>query len=158
MNEFGTRPARILRSFSPKKQGDTKRITPVLVAIVVVFLGVGTGWLLSGHSVKEVGQKGSSSVNMASNVTQTQTEAGIADESTFSSSDAPIGILREGGVNGEGNYHLERPGGESQNVYLTSTVLDLKSFVGKKVQVWGETLSGQKAGWLMDVGKIKVVN
>jgi len=52
---------------------------------------------------------------------------------------------------------LERTGGASQNVYLTSTVIDLQSFVGKNVQVWGDTLSGQKAGWLMDVGKIKTV-
>jgi hypothetical protein len=47
--------------------------------------------------------------------------------------------------------------GEDKYVYLTSTVIDLQSFVGKKVKVWGETLSGLHAGWLMDVGKIKVV-
>jgi hypothetical protein len=29
--------------------------------------------------------------------------------------------------------------------------------VGKKVQVWGETFKGQKAGWLMDVGRIKAL-
>ena len=27
----------------------------------------------------------------------------------------------------------------------------------RKVQVWGNSLSGKKAGWLMDVGKVKVV-
>jgi hypothetical protein len=40
---------------------------------------------------------------------------------------------------------------------LTSTVIDLASFEGKKVKVWGQSLSGRKAGWLMDVGKVKVV-
>jgi len=51
---------------------------------------------------------------------------------------------------------LIRPGGDSQNVYLTSTVIDLESFVGKKVEVWGETIGAREAGWLMDVGKVKV--
>jgi len=32
----------------------------------------------------------------------------------------------------------------------------LQSFVGKKVMVWGQTIAAQQAGWLMDVGKIKV--
>jgi hypothetical protein len=48
--------------------------------------------------------------------------------------------------------------GEHKYVYLTSSVVDLQSFVGKKVQVWGETLAGQSAGWLMDVGKVKVID
>ena len=26
-----------------------------------------------------------------------------------------------------------------------------------EVQIWGETFKGQKAGWLMDVGRIKVI-
>ena len=34
----------------------------------------------------------------------------------------------------------------------------VESFSGKKVMVWGETISAQKAGWLMDVGKIKVLD
>ena len=68
------------------------------------------------------------------------------------------GTLVEGGIEGEGTHHLERPGGPSQNVYLTSTAIDLQSLVGKKVHVWGETLSGIKAGWLMDVVKVKVLD
>jgi len=42
--------------------------------------------------------------------------------------DKTEGVLREGGIEGEGNFHLERPGGESQNVYLTSTTVDLELF------------------------------
>ncbi len=53
---------------------------------------------------------------------------------------------------------MVREGGEDQYVYLTSTVIDLESFAGKKVQIWGETTSAQKAGWLMDVGKVKVLD
>jgi len=52
---------------------------------------------------------------------------------------------------------LQRTGGESQNVYLTSTAVDLSKFLGKKVRVWGETFQGEKAGWLMDVGLVEVL-
>jgi len=40
-------------------------------------------------------------------------------------------------------------------VYLTSTTLDLESFVGKTVMVKGETMAAQSAPWLMDVWVIK---
>jgi hypothetical protein len=33
----------------------------------------------------------------------------------------------------------------------------LDSFVGKKVEVSGQTLAAEHAGWLMDVGRIKVI-
>ncbi len=79
--------------------------------------------------------------------------AGIMDKKKFP--DHAEGILQEGGVDGEGNFHLERPGGESQNVYLTSAIVDLSSFVGKKIRVWGQTNKAQKAGWLMDVGYVE---
>jgi len=120
----------------------------VLGAFLVVILGVGAGWLISGRG--KVGS-GTAVPGAKSSIK----EAGLADEKTFT--DTAEGVLEEGGINGEGTYHLTRPGGEDQTVYLTSTVVDLKPFVGKKVQIWGQTLSARKAGWLMDVGKIKVV-
>lgn len=86
---------------------------------------------------------------------QVKKMAGIADKKTFK--DQAEGILREGGINGEGNFHLERPGGESQNVYLTSSTVDLSLYLGKKVRVWGETFKGEKAGWLMDVGFVELL-
>ena len=67
-------------------------------------------------------------------------------------------MLKKGGIEGEGAYHLERSGGPSQNVYLTSSVLDLSQLVGRKIKVWGETNSAQKAGWLMDVGRAQIIN
>lgn len=84
----------------------------------------------------------------------TSKSAGIVDKKTFK--DSAEGILREGGIDGEGNFHLERPGGESQNAYLTSTTVDLSNYIGKKIKVWGQTFSGQKAGWLMDVGLVEI--
>lgn len=87
-------------------------------------------------------------------VKDTAQSAGIVDKKTFK--DSVEGILREGGIDGEGNFHIERPGGISQNAYLTSSTVDLSIYVGKKVKVWGQTFSGQKAGWLMDVGLVEI--
>jgi hypothetical protein len=111
---------------------------------------VGTGWLISGRSSASGTPK-----EAAPGATSSKTEAGIADEATFR--DSAEGLLVEGGIEGEGTHHLDRDLGEEKYVYLTSTVIDLQSFVGKKVQVWGETIAGKKAGWLMDVGKVKVI-
>jgi hypothetical protein len=128
----------------------SKNLVMVIVAVVVVGFGILTGWLLSGVS------KGKTQKVTGTNVTQTKKEAGISDEKTFK--DTAQGLLKEGGINGEGTHHLERDGGPSQYVYLTSSVIDLDSFVGKNVQVWGETIKGAKAGWLMDVGRVKVLD
>ncbi len=126
---------------------------PIALFIILAVLGVGTGFLLSQT-------KGSSLIKLpASPLSKTGGSkgqiVGSADEKTFK--DSVEGKLVEGGIEGEGAFHLERPGGESQNVYLTSSVVDLSAFVGKKVKVWGETFSAEKAGWLMDVGRLQVL-
>jgi len=120
-----------------------------LAALLIVGAGIGTGWALSGRG------KISGNKNLPSTTKPGAKEAGIADEATFR--DTAEGILESGGIDGEGTHHLVREGGPSKYVYLTSTVIDLESFAGKNVQVWGETISAQKAGWLMDVGKVKVL-
>jgi len=121
----------------------------ILGSLLVVLLGVGTGWLLSGKAVRTgTAGKVDTGAKVSSN------EAGVEDAATFSQT--AEGLLEAGGVNGEGTYHLTRDGGPSQTVRLTSTVIDLEAFVGKKVTIWGETLTS-RGGWLMDVGKIKVV-
>lgn len=124
----------------------------VLASVVIALLGIVSGWFLSGGSFA----KEKSANQEKSGVEVSKTEVGIEDESMLP--DSVEGTLVEGGTQGEGTYHLERPGGPSQNVYLTSTVIDLHGFVDKKVKVWGESLSAIHAGWLMDVGKIKVLD
>jgi hypothetical protein len=136
-------------------QKKNKWMAPVL-SLLVVLAGVGTGWFLSGGANAKTNTSANISSEQKDAVTQSDTEAGMEDTSAFEDQ-APIGKLIKGGIDGEGQYHLERDGGPTQNVYLTSTVIDLASFEGKKIQVWGNTLSGKKAGWLMDVGKVKVV-
>lgn len=120
-----------------------------LISLVIILAGIGTGYLISG-----VGKR-TSEIGTTGEIKVTKNEAGIADESKFSTT--TDGVLEEGGIGGEGTYHLVRGVGPSQYAYLTSSVVDLGTFVGKKVQIWGETMSGKKAGWLIDVGKIKVI-
>lgn len=142
----------IIKAFPKKVESPKGKNWVAAISLAVVLAGLGTGYLLSQTSSKKTN---SSNVKVP-NVTVSQNEAGVGDDSSFP--DTATGILVEGGIKGEGTYHLERPGGPSQNVYLTSTVINLQSFVGKKVEVHGQTLSAVNAGWLMDVGKIKVVN
>lgn len=147
-------------SSSSKKPAESKvnmnsKKPPVVLFVILLVLGAGTGFLAS----KAVGS--SSRITMiGSNGKVTSTTAqkgqvyGSADEKTFK--DSAEGTLKAGGIEGEGAYHLERPGGASQNVYLTSSVIDLSQFIGKKVKVWGETNAAQHAGWLMDVGRLQL--
>ncbi len=132
----------------PKK----KLLLPILIVAGILIVGAGTGFLLSGNKAGKLLGVASDGVPGAK---VTEKEAGLADEATFK--DTAEGTLEDGGVSGEGTHHLVRTGGASQNVYLTSTVINLADFVGKKVQVWGQTITARKAGWLMDVGKVKVI-
>lgn len=139
----------IMRKF-PTSNKNT--LVLVVVSFLVVLVGIGTGWLLSG-GVKA--KKGTSVTDVAPGGMKSLTEAGLSDEDQFP--DTTEGVLEEGGIEGEGTHHLVREGGASQYVYVTSTAFNLDDFAGKKVQVWGETLAGKHAGWLMDVGKIKTI-
>lgn len=121
----------------------------VLVLLVAGILG-GLGGFMLSQSKPSLPKGG-----VAKGAVKTEKSAGILDKKRFP--DKAEGLLKEGGIDGEGNFHLERPGGESQNVYLTSSIVDLSEFVGKKVRVWGETFQGEKAGWLMDIGYIEIL-
>jgi hypothetical protein len=136
----------------PKNRLSKSSLFLILGAFLIVLAGVATGWFLSGKTMASK----SGQPKVSSQITNTPSEAGIADAATFK--DTAEGTLQTGGIKGEGTHHLDRGTGESKYVYLTSTVIDLDQFVGKKVQVWGETSAAKSAGWLMDVGKIKVVN
>ena len=138
----------ILKSF-PKF--DLKRISPLVAgSVVVVLLGLATGWFISGKLGGSFsGSKGAPGAKV------TQTEAGALPKDF--KGDNAAGTLAAGGIKGEGTYHLTNDAGPSHYVYLTSSVIDLSSFVGKKVQVWGNTLAAKQAPWLMDVVMVKVV-
>jgi hypothetical protein len=137
---------KLIHTLEVKEEGGlsyTSFFTFVAVAILI-------GSVL-GFGLTRINKKGSVSGEKNNSSAQS---AGVVDKKTFK--DSAEGILQEGGIDGEGNYHLERTGGKSQTAYLTSTTVDLSVYVGKKVKVWGQTFSGQKAGWLMDVGLVEV--
>lgn len=131
---------------------DTQKIRNVAISVyvILVMLGLGTGYLLS-RNMKASGQ----SAGEKPGIIKTEKVEGISDTKTFK--DSAEGLIEKGGINGEGTHKLIREGGPSQTAYLVSSVVDLDSYVGKKVKVWGETFAAQKASWLMDVGKIEVL-
>lgn len=123
----------------------------ILIVIAIVLVGGLSGYLLSVN----FRQSGVATSPGQKSTGQAKLVVGSTDTKTFP--DSAEGNLEANGVNGEGTHRLIRPGGESQTVYLTSSVLDLNQFVGKKVRVWGQTYAAKKAGWLMDVGKVEVL-
>lgn len=145
--ENQTEEQKLIHNLNSKASANTFRpLTFVVILIGAIAIGIGTGYFLTKYNTNST----------SGNSTKTTAKsAGITDKKTFK--DKAEGKLRPGGIDGEGSFHLERPGGESQNVYLTSTTLDLSKFVGKKVRVWGETFQAEKAGWLMDVGLLEVI-
>ena len=135
-------------SFTPKV---------MILLVVVVVIGVVSGYFIAGkNGASATGGtiSGIGSILNASSV-KSGTIVGSNDTTTFK--DTAEGTLQSGGINGEGAFHLVRPGGDSQNVYLTSSIVDLSKFVGKKIKVWGQTQKAQYAGWLMDVGRVEAL-
>ncbi|NTU46169.1 hypothetical protein HGA88_00935 [Candidatus Roizmanbacteria bacterium] len=121
-----------------------------IILTFALILGIGAGFLLARISASS-----NNSSSTAQKIEQTDKKGGILDKKTFK--DQAEGTLKADGINGEGNFHLERTGGESQNVSLTSSTVDLSPYLNKKVRVWGQTFSSSKAGWLMDVGYVEVL-
>jgi hypothetical protein len=118
------------------------------VYVVLFVLGVGTGYLLAGRPALFTKSSGAKN-----NVASSGQIVGSSDTTTFK--DSAQGTLEKGGFDGEGSHKLIREGGPSQTAYLVSSVVDLDKYVGKKVQVWGQTVTAKNVSWLMDVGKIQ---
>jgi hypothetical protein len=150
----GTHPTHntLVKQFDNKhKQHSWPKVAVLL--LVMVVLGSGSGLLIAKGSA--ISTAGSDEVNSKDDVKK-GTTFGVNDTATFK--DEAEGTLKEGGIEGEGQYHLERPGGPTQSVYLTSSVVDLSILKGRKIKVWGQTQKAQHAPWLMDVGRVEVLN
>ncbi len=140
---------------------DMKKAKPILiiVSLVAIIAGSATGigsYKLFNKSSQSAGTEQEDIQQVAGDSIKKGDVFGVHDEETFPNN--AKGYLEAGGIDGEGSHKLLRPGGSSQTVYLTSSVTDLDKLVGMEIEVWGETYKGQQAGWLMDVGKVKVVN
>ncbi len=143
----------------PPKQKEVvmKPVVVVGLCIAIVAAGIGTGYgvhAITGKSVTGTELTGAPGTVSADQIAVGKTY-GAEDGKKFP--DQSEGVIQKGGMDGEGTHHLVRPGGASQTVYLTSSVVDLDLFVGHKVLVQGETFSAQKAAWFMDVGSVKVL-
>lgn len=132
-----------MTSFLPEKEN---RLPFFVGAGLIIIAGVVTGYFLSRKGV----------AFLPGQTTGTPKKVvGSKDTSVFK--DKAEGVIEKGGIDGEGTHQLIREGGPSQTAYLTSSVVDLDEFVGQKVRVWGETFAAQKAAWLMDVGRVEVL-
>lgn len=138
-----------------KERTSTNKHIVVSYFIIMIFLGILSGvFLVKKLTPESVGSQIQTSEGLPINL-QEKKIYGSDDVSLFK--DSAEGVLEAGGIDSEGTHKLIRPGGESQTVYLTSSVIDLNKFVNKKVRIWGETFAAQKAGWLMDVGRLEAL-
>lgn len=134
------------------KGGQISKITPVIIVLIVIVTGAFSGLVLASRRKSE-GQKLPTA--------QEETLSPEVQESlnqTFR--DEAEGVIQKNDTldkYAQGTHKLERPGGESQTAYLTSSVLDLDEYVGKNVKVYGETFGSSQVGWLMDVGKVEEI-
>ena len=142
----------LVRQFEAKKDKSYSFKIAVIFSVMIV-LGLGSGLLIAKGTA--VSTKSSNSVDSKEEIAKGDI-IGVNDTETFG--DEAEGTLKEGGIEGEGQYHLERPGGKTQYVYITSSVVDLGLLEGRKIKVWGQTQKAQHAPWLMDVGRVEVLN
>lgn len=146
-------------SESQKKKLNLKEILiPAGAILAIIFVGGLTGYFFAKQRGEAIVSTESRKLIGGAQVIQSSKEVGIKDEEVFR--DTALGKIEinDNKEISEGSHKLIRPGGPSQTAYLTSSVLDLNQFLGKCVQVWGETFAAQKAGWLMDIGRVKLLD
>lgn len=129
-------------------------LTPKVLVIFAAFLLLG---LVSGYFASQGTTSTASVTSATGDAGKVEKGKAYGSDDTKTFKDEVEGIMKEGGIDGEGQYHLVRPGGDSQNVYLTSSIVDLSLFLDRKVKVWGQTQKAKSAGWLMDVGRVEVL-
>lgn len=142
----------LLKKFSPleKKSNWKEILLPAGIILLIILAGAGTGYLLANR-----GGGGLKMIAGGEKAVSGPTEMGLKDEEAFP--DKAQGKLEANDSEEilEGSHRLLRSGGESQTAYLTSSVVDLNQYLGKCVEVWGQTFAAQKAAWLMDIGYVK---
>lgn len=134
----------------------------IIISAVIVILAITSGFWISrffpSKTAIPMSEIESSSGNAAQASASKDLKVGVLYGNTNQVfKDNATGVIKSGGVNGEGTHTLEREGGESQNAALTSSVIDLDLFIDKKVEIKGETNKSNKASWFMDVGSIKIL-
>lgn len=124
----------------------------LIIYLVVILLGAVSGGIVYGLTASGTARVAGKRVQ----VIRSETEEGVKDAAAFKDTATGKLVANDGAVTKEGTHIIVR-GDQSQNVYLTSSVVDLTKYEGKQIQVWGDTYQAQTAGWLMDVGRVKIV-
>jgi len=143
---------------NPLKVPDFPKFIYPLIIVIAIVVGFTISRFFPSQT-ETISQQDSFVNNQAAQIVEgEEIKVGVVYGNTSQTfSDSAVGIIKEGGVNGEGTHTLDREGGVDQDAALTSSVIDLDLFVGKKVEVDGETNDSNKAGWFMDVGSIKIL-
>jgi len=144
-----SRVTTLLRAVPPRRDLLVKLI-PIVVIVLVVGVGIFSGLILSSRSKAAKLPKAS--------VEEEELTGQQKESFTQTFRDEAEGTVEKNDKldkYAQGTHKLIRPGGESQTAFLTSSVLDLDQYVGKKVKVFGETFGSSQVGWLMDVGKVE---
>lgn len=140
-------------------QTNNNKNAKIIIAIIVIF-GITAGfWISRFWPTKTAVSLSDLETNGTTTVTDTTSlKVGVLyGETDKSFTDSATGTIADGGLNGVGTHVLKRDGGDSQTAALTSSTVDLSLFVGKKVQITGQTNSSNKVAWLLDVGNIKIL-
>jgi len=135
------------------QKGKLTKVIPVFIIALIIAAGVFSGLVLASRNKSTTSDKGALEEEKLSSQVKESLAQTFRDEAE--------GVIQKNDTldkYAQGTHKLIRPGGESQTAYLTSSVLDLDEFVGKKVKVFGETFGSSQVGWLMDVGKVEEVN
>lgn len=128
------------------------KLLPIIIVVAIVAAGVFSGLVLSSRN--------KSATQSASAIQEEELAPEQKESFAQTFRDEAEGIIEnndELDKYAQGTHKLIRPGGEDQTAFLTSSVLDLDQYVGKKVKVFGETFGSQQVGWLMDVGKVEQI-
>lgn len=153
MTEAETQPVEPVEMQAVTTKPKKSNLVIILIAVAIVVSGAFTGYFLSGGKMaaKPV------SLEEASEKIAKGMVFGLDNPAVYRDTAEGLLEVNDGSLVAEGTHKLVREGGESQTVYLTSTALDLGKLAGHRVKVWGETFAAQKAGWLMDVGKVEIL-
>lgn len=126
----------------------------LIVLLLALVLGAGSGIYLASTAPKGSGSSGID--------TSAPTNAKSADQDSATFKDFAEGTLKkrpdpkEGEEYQEGTHLLARDD-HPIPVALTSSVVDLSEYEGKRVKVYGKTEKAIKEAWLMDVGRVEVI-
>ncbi len=148
-----TQPQKNIFLRAVPKRANLIKFLPAVLVVVIVVAGIISGLVFASRNKAQQTSKGA--------IGQEDLPKEVKESFAQTFRDQAEGLIEKNDKldkYAQGTHKLIRPGGESQTAYLTSSVLDMDEYVGKKVKVYGETFGSSQVGWLMDVGKVEVTD